>query len=83
MKEQKILQFTDKQLVCRENEPTNDLYYIRSGKFAVYVQRKLVTVLTPNDIFIGEMSFLLNDRRSATIVSVGPGSLVKIPKMVV
>lgn len=81
MKEQKILQFTDKQLVCRENEPTNDLYYIRSGKFAVYVQRKLVTVLTPNDIFIGEMSFLLNDRRSATIVSVGPGSLVKIPKM--
>lgn len=81
MKEQRILEFGDKQLVCRENEPTNDLYYIRSGKFAVYVQRKLVTVLTPNDIFIGEMSFLLNDRRSATIVSIGPGSLVTIPKM--
>jgi CRP-like cAMP-binding protein len=27
------------------------------------------------------MSFLLNDRRSATIVSVGTGTLVKIPKM--
>jgi len=38
-------------------------------------------VLTPNDIFIGEMSFLLNDRRSATIISIGTGSLVKIPKM--
>ncbi len=81
MKEQKVLEFTDKQLVCRENEPTNDLFYIRSGKFAVYVQRKLVTVLTPNDIFIGEMSFLLNDRRSATIIAIGPGTLVKIPKM--
>ncbi len=81
MKEQPILTFEDKQLVCRENEPTNHLFYIRSGKFAVYVQRKLVTVLTPNDIFIGEMSFLLNDRRSATIISIGPGTLVKIPKM--
>lgn len=81
MQEQQILDFGDKQLVCRENEPSNDLYYIRSGKYAVYVQRKLVSVLTPKDIFIGEMSFLLNDRRSATIISIGNGSLVKIPKM--
>ncbi len=82
MQEQQVLNFEDRQIVCRENELTNDMYYIRSGKYAVYVQRKLVTVLTPNDIFIGEMSFLLNDRRSATIMSVGSGSLVKIPKMV-
>lgn len=81
MQEQQILTFGDKQLVCRENEPSNDLFYIRSGKYAVYVQRKLVSVMTPNDIFIGEMSFLLNDRRSATIISIGSGSLVKIPKM--
>lgn len=82
MQEQQVLNFEDRQIVCRENELTNDMYYIRSGKYAVYVQRKLVTVLNPNDIFIGEMSFLLNDRRSATIMSVGSGSLVKIPKMV-
>lgn len=81
MQEQKILDFEDKDVVCRENELSNDLYYIRSGKYAVYVKRKLVTVLNPNDIFIGEMSFLLNDRRSATIISIGSGSLVKIPKM--
>jgi cAMP-binding proteins - catabolite gene activator and regulatory subunit of cAMP-dependent protein kinases len=81
MQEQQTLNFGDKQLVCRENEPSNDLFYIRSGKYAVYVQRKLVSVLTPNDIFIGEMSFLLNDRRSATIISIGNGTLVKIPKM--
>ncbi len=81
MQEQQILDFEDKDVVCRENELSNDLYYIRSGKYAVYVKRKLVTVLNPNDIFIGEMSFLLNDRRSATIISIGSGSLVKIPKM--
>lgn len=81
MQEQQVLNFGDKQLVCRENDMTNDLFYIISGKYAVYVQRKLVSVMTPNDMFIGEMSFLLNDRRSATIISIGSGSLVKIPKM--
>ena len=40
-----------------------------------------MSVLTPADIFIGEMAFLLNDKRSATVVSIGEGSLVKIPKM--
>lgn len=81
MQEQQVLNFEHKQIVCRENELSNDLYYIRSGKYAVYVQRKLVSVLTTNDIFIGEMSFLLNDRRAATIMSIGSGSLVKIPKI--
>lgn len=81
MQEQKILSFKHKQVVCRENETSNDLYYIRSGKYAVYVQRKLVSVLTTNDIFIGEMSFLLNDRRAATIIAIGAGTLVKIPKI--
>lgn len=31
-------------------------------------------------MFIGEMSFLLNDKRSATILSIGRGRLIKIPK---
>lgn len=81
MREQERYNLKDKQIVCRENETTNDLFYIISGKFAVYVQRKLVSVLTPKDIFIGEMSFLLNDRRSATIISIGDSSVVRIPKM--
>jgi CRP-like cAMP-binding protein len=73
--------YTDKQVVCRENDNTNDLFFIVSGRYAVYTNRKLVSVLTPNDMFIGEMSFLLNDRRSATILSVGEGRLIKIPKV--
>ena len=45
--------FKDREVICRENEPTNDLYFIVSGKYAVYSGRKLVSVLTPNDMFIG------------------------------
>lgn len=74
--------FTDKQVICKQNEPTNDLYFIVSGRYAVYSQRKLVSVLTPNDMFIGEMSFLLNDRRSATILAIGNCKLIRIPKTV-
>ena len=72
---------TFKEVICRENEPTNDLYFIVAGKYAVYSGRKLVSVLTPNDMFIGEMAFLLNDRRSATILASGNCRLIKIPKI--
>ena len=73
--------FKDREVICRENEPTNDLYFIVAGKYAVYSGRKLVSVLTPNDMFIGEMAFLLNDRRSATILASGNCRLIKIPKI--
>ncbi|MFC2601342.1 MAG: cyclic nucleotide-binding domain-containing protein [Treponema lecithinolyticum] len=74
------LNYTDKQIVCMQNERTNDLFFIVSGRYGVYADRKLVSVLTPNDMFIGEMSFLLNDKRSATVMSAGNGQLIKIPK---
>lgn len=81
MKTYETVTFKDKDVVCRENEKTNDLYFIVSGKYAVYSGRKLVSVLTPNDMFIGEMSFLLNDRRSATILASGNCRLIRIPKI--
>lgn len=75
-----MVHFTDKRVVCRQNEPSTDLYFIVSGRYAVYAEKKLVSVLTPNDMFIGEMAFLLNGRRSATILAVGNGKLLRIPK---
>lgn len=68
-------------IVCQQNEPSNDLYFIISGRYGVYADGKLVSVLTPEDMFIGEMAFLLNDRRSATIMSAGEGKLIRIPKV--
>lgn len=81
LQSQERLRFKHMQIVCRENEDSNDLFYICSGRYAVYVDNKLLHVLTPADIFIGEMAFLLNDKRSASIVSIGEGTLIKIPKM--
>ena len=75
------INYAEKQVVCRENEASNDLFFIVSGRFAVYAGRKLISVLTPTDMFIGEMAFLLNDRRTATVLSVDQGKLIKIPKV--
>lgn len=80
LKSQQVLSFRHMQLVCREDEDTSDLFYISSGLYAVYVDNKLITTLSPADIFIGELAFLLNDRRSATVVSIGEGTLIKLDK---
>ena len=81
LKSQEIVWCHHMQVICKEGEETSNLFYISSGRYAVYVGNKLVSVLTPSDVFIGEMAFLLDDRRSASVVSIGKGVLIKIPKM--
>ncbi len=76
----KAVEYKKYDIICRQNEPSNDLYFIVSGRYGVYANRKLISVLTPNDMFIGEMAFLLNDRRSATIMAAENGKLIRIPK---
>lgn len=73
--------YTKHQIVCHQNDPSTDLFFIVSGRYGVYADGKLISVLTPNDMFIGEMAFLLNDRRTATIMSAGEGKLIRIPKV--
>ncbi len=70
----------DGDAVFREGEESNTLYYIVSGRLAVLSGGYELTVLTPQDMFLGEMSFLLNDRRSATVVSKGRSVLIPISK---
>lgn len=70
----------DREVVFKEGEESNYLYYIVSGSFEIYSGGKHISTLTPDDMFLGEMSFLLNDRRSATVISRGRSVLMMIPK---
>jgi len=72
--------FQDGETVFTQGEKSNHLYYIVSGQFEIIANGRTVSVLTPQDIFLGEMSFLLNNRRSATVRSVGKGVLYRISK---
>ena len=73
--------FEDGEVVFSENEDSNYLYYIVSGSFQVTSHGTLLSVLTPADMFLGEMSFLINNRRSATVTSQGRSTLIKISKV--
>ncbi|MCL1818550.1 MAG: cyclic nucleotide-binding domain-containing protein [Spirochaetaceae bacterium] len=67
-------------IVITEGEESDYLYYIAAGTFDILAKNKKVSTLGPEDIFIGEMSFLLTHRRSATVVSRGESILFKISK---
>jgi CRP-like cAMP-binding protein len=67
-------------IVLREDEPSDYLYYIISGQYSVFHNLKKVGSLTPRDIFMGEIAFLLNQRRSASVRADGPGKLVLLTR---
>ena len=67
-------------VVFTEGEESDHLYYIVSGSFDIISGGRKVSTLTPNDVFLGEMSFLLNDTRSATVVARERSVLLMIRK---
>lgn len=67
-------------VIFREGQDDDHLYYIISGTYVVYHNREKVGVLTAADIFMGEMSFLLNFTRNATVITERKGRLIKIPR---
>ncbi|MBN1129117.1 MAG: cyclic nucleotide-binding domain-containing protein [Chitinispirillaceae bacterium] len=67
-------------IVINQGDPSNFLYFIVKGLYEIIVNDKKVSTLSADDIFMGEMSFLLNDRRSATVRAASRGKLIKITK---
>jgi two-component sensor histidine kinase len=78
--QEQIHYFKAGDTVLHENEPSDYLYYIISGSYSVYHKSKKVGALSPQDIFMGEIAFLLNQPRSATIKADKPGKLVPISR---
>jgi anti-sigma regulatory factor (Ser/Thr protein kinase) len=68
-------------IVIREGESSSNLFYIVKGTYDVIVNDTVVSSLSADDIFLGEMSFLLNNRRSASVRARTPGRLIKLSKM--
>ncbi|AFG36483.1 cyclic nucleotide-binding domain-containing protein [Spirochaeta africana] len=67
-------------VIFREGESDDYLYYIISGTYVVYHDGEKVGVMTPADIFMGEMAFLLNYTRNATVITERAGRLIRIPR---
>ncbi len=68
------------EIIFHQGEPSSYLYYIVNGKYDVIVDGKVVSCLNSDDIFMGEMSFLLNNHRSATVQAQTEGRLIEVSK---
>lgn len=66
------------EILIKEAELNDIIYFIVEGRFEVSIGNRVITYLTPDDIFAGEMSVLLNGRRSATVKAVQEGKVIPI-----
>jgi anti-sigma regulatory factor (Ser/Thr protein kinase) len=78
--DEEVIQVKTGDTLMRAGEFGDCIYYISSGKYTVYYRDNPVGRITPTDIFMGEMAFLLNNARSATVVADTPGQVIKIPR---
>lgn len=77
---EEIINIRKGDIICREGELGDSLYYISSGRYSVWHKDRKVGTLDPSDIFMGEMSFFLNNERSATVAAESDGIMIKIPR---
>jgi len=78
--DQELIKVKKGDTLMRAGEYGDCIYYVSSGEYTVYYLDKPVGLITPADIFMGEMSFLLGNTRSATVVAKTAGQVIKIPR---
>jgi voltage-gated sodium channel len=64
-------------VICNQDEPGYEMYFIVFGKVSVQVDGKKVTELHEGDIF-GERSLLYQERRTASIVTTMPTTCIVV-----
>ena len=77
---EEVLSVLPGDVVVRAGDPGDSIFYISSGLYKVVHHGKIVGRITPEDVFMGEMAFLLNKDRSASVIAETPGKLIRIPR---
>ncbi len=67
-------------IIVREGEPGDFLYYIAKGQYEVTRKETVIASLSADDILLGEMAFLLSNRRTATVRAKTAGTLIRMSK---
>lgn len=78
-----VLDYEPHSIICREGDPSSDLYFLKSGKLLICTlsgtQVKVISRISPGE-FIGELSFFDGKPRASHIVSLEKCQLIQIPK---
>lgn len=71
------------EVICREGDPSEDLYYLKEGKLLICTvqgtQVKAIARIGPGE-FIGELSFFDGKPRATHVVALEPSVVMQIPK---
>jgi CRP/FNR family transcriptional regulator, cyclic AMP receptor protein len=75
--------FDSLQVLCRQGDPSSDIYLLKSGKLlACSVQGTKVVPLariSPGE-FVGELSFFDGKPRASHVIALEPSQVIMIPK---
>jgi len=77
---EEMLSVRSGDVVVRAGDPGDSIFYISSGQYKVVHHGKIVGRISPEDVFMGEMAFLLNRDRSASVIAETAGKLIRIPR---
>ena len=69
----------EEETLFSQGDEGREAYMIVSGRLSVFVDKKRVGSMSDGEVF-GELALLLNQKRSATIVSLTPTELIEITK---
>lgn len=78
-----VLEFEPHTVICREGDPSSELYFLKSGKVLICTlsgtQVKVISRISPGE-FIGELSFFDGKPRASYIVTLEKCQLIQLPK---
>lgn len=78
-----LLDFEANTIVCREGDPSSELYFLKSGRLLVCTlsgtQVKVISRISPGE-FIGELSFFDGRVRASHVVTLEKCKLIQIQK---
>lgn len=65
----KVVRFTEKKILIKENTESNLLYIIITGCASIYLNKKLIYTLKRTGDVFGEVGFITKETASATVVA--------------
>jgi cGMP-dependent protein kinase len=71
--------YNPNEIIIKQGEISNGFYILKRGKIDIQINNKYIRTLNENE-FLGERSLFVNEKRSATAISVGLSEVYLIEK---
>lgn len=78
-----LIQLTPNQILMKEGDKSAGMYWVKSGQLVVLKKQGLEEIVLGHIVsgeLVGELSFLDDGPRSATVKAVVPCELIEIPR---